>query len=197
MNKNKKYIEIVWHGRGGQGAITAGQLIAESAYNEGYLGVTTAPMFGAERRGAPVKAFLRLAKEPIKIFSQIYDPDIIVVLDPTLLPMIDIHSNARKDIIIIVNSSKNIDEINEIELQDFHKVGIADITRIALNNNLTIAGSAILNTPILGAFAKTTELVSMESIENSILNKFGEKHGASNIKAAKETFDATTVHVRD
>ena len=191
---NKKYIEIIWHGRGGQGAITAGQLMANSAYHEGFRGMTAVPIFGAERRWAPVRAFLRLSKEPVNIFSQIEDPDIIVVLDPTLLPIINIHLNPRKDITVIVNSNKKIEEIG---LQDFQKVGIADITRIALNNNLTIAGSSILNTPILGAFAKTTGLVSMPSIEKSIITRLGEKQGAANIKAAKETFEATTVYTRN
>jgi pyruvate ferredoxin oxidoreductase gamma subunit len=190
MSKEKKYIEVIWHGRGGQGAITASQLIAEGAYKEGFKGVTTAPSFGAERRGAPVASFLRLSHEPIRSFSQISDPDIVVVLDPTLLPLLNLKKNYRHNATVIVNSTMKPDEI---DLSDFKKVGIADITRIALDNNLTLAGSAILNTPILGAFVKTTGLIPLELVEESISSKFSEKAAAMNIDAARQTYDATEV----
>ncbi len=191
MTKEKKYTEVIWFGRGGQGAITASQLIAEGAYQEGFAGVTTAPSFGAERRGAPVAAFLRLAHEPIRIFSQISDPDIIVVLDPTLLPILKLQEKYRSDAVIIVNSTRSPEEL---QLDSFKKVGVADVTRIALDNNLTIAGSAILNTPILGAFVKTTGLVSLEGVEKSISKKFSDDKALLNIAAARQTFEATKVH---
>ncbi len=191
MTIKKKYIEVIWHGRGGQGAITASQLIAEGAYHEGFKGVTTAPSFGAERRGAPVASFLRLSQETIRSFSQVSDPDIIVVLDPTLLEILKLKETYRSDATVIVNSTKKPEEIG---LESFQKVGIADVTRIALNNNLTIAGSAILNTPILGAFVKTTGLVPFERVEESIKAKFSKEKAALNISVAHQTFEATTVY---
>jgi len=191
MTEKKKYIEIVWFGRGGQGAITASQLIAEAAYKEGYEGVTTAPSFGAERRGAPVAAFLRLSHVPIRIFSQIADPDIIVVLDPTLLPILQLGKKYKSDALVIVNSTKCP---SEIDLDMFRKVGVADITSIALANSLTLAGTAILNTPILGAFVKSTGLVSLPVVEEAIRSKFTGKKGELNVTAARQTYEATMVY---
>lgn len=193
MPDKKKYIEITWYGRGGQGAITASQLVAEAAYKEGFKGITTAPSFGAERRGAPVAAFLRLSNEPIRIFSQISDPDIVVVLDPTLLPALDLKSKYRKDTVIIINSTKNPEELC---LDYFNKVGIADITRVAVENNLTMSGVAILNTPIIGAFVKVTELISMDSAEKAIMKKFPGKKGSVNLLTAKIVHDSTKVYNR-
>ena len=191
MPDKKKYIEITWYGRGGQGAITASQLVAEAAYTEGYKGITTAPSFGAERRGAPVAAFLRLSNDPIRIFSQIYDPDIIVVLDPTLLPVLDLPSRYRKDATVIINSTKNPGQLN---LGYFNKIGIADITRVALENNLTLSGIAILNTPIIGAFVKVTELISLASVEKSIRKKFSKDKADINMLTAQIVHDITKVY---
>jgi 2-oxoacid:acceptor oxidoreductase gamma subunit (pyruvate/2-ketoisovalerate family) len=191
MPNKKKYIEITWYGRGGQGAITASQLVAEAAYSEGYKGITTAPSFGAERRGAPVAAFLRLSSEPIRIFSQISDPDIIVVLDPTLLPILDLPSKYRKDTAIIINSTKNPEQLN---LGYFNKIGIADITKVALENDLTLSGVAILNTPIIGAFVKVTGLISLESVKKSIMKKFSKDKVAINMLTAQIVHDITIVY---
>ena len=191
MPDKKKYIETTWYGRGGQGAITASQLVAEAAYTEGYKGITTAPSFGAERRGAPVAAFLRLSSEPIRIFSQIYDPDIVVVLDPTLLPVLDLKSKYRKDTVIIINSTKNPEELG---LGHFNKIGIADITKVALENNLTQSGVAILNTPIIGAYVKVTGIIGLASVEKAINKKFSGDKAAVNMLTAQIVHDITIVY---
>lgn len=190
MSKTKKYIEVIWYGRGGQGAITASQLVAEAAYLGGYQGVTTAPSFGAERRGAPVSAFLRLSHEPIRIFSQVSDPDIVVVLDPTLLPIIDIPGRFDKRATLVLNTTKTPQELN---LDGFARVGTADITRVAVENKLTIAGVAILNTPILGAFVKSTGLVTIENVEKAIAEKFGRKADL-NIRVARLIHESTRLY---
>ncbi len=190
MNKSK-YTEVIWYGRGGQGAITASQIVAQVAYTEGYKGVTTAPSFGAERRGAPVAAFLRLSNEPVRKFSQVNNPDVIVVLDPTLLPILKLEQKYDKRATVIVNSTMSPEELN---LAQFKKVGIADITSIALENNLTMAGVAILNTPILGAFVKTTNLVTLSSVEKAIIAKFSREKAALNILAAQMTFESTRIY---
>jgi 2-oxoacid:acceptor oxidoreductase gamma subunit (pyruvate/2-ketoisovalerate family) len=189
--KQKKYKEIIWYGRGGQGAITASQLIAEAANIEGCPGITTAPSFGAERRGAPVAAFLRLADEPIRIFSQILKPDIAVVLDPTLLPVLKLKERFDSDTIIIVNSH---DTAESLGLDGFNVVGIADITKIALANDLKASGVPILNTPILGSFVKLTGLVKMESVAAAIRNKFSASAGERNVTAAMTAFEETRIH---
>ncbi len=85
ININKSLYEIRWHGRGGQGAITAAKIVAQAAFLEGYGGVTAAPSFGAERRGAPVSASTRISQEPVMVMSQVENPDVVVVLDQTLL----------------------------------------------------------------------------------------------------------------
>jgi 2-oxoacid:acceptor oxidoreductase gamma subunit (pyruvate/2-ketoisovalerate family) len=191
--EQKKYTETIWYGRGGQGAITASQLIAEAAHIEGYRGITTAPSFGAERRGAPVAAFLRLSREPIRIFSQISDPDIIVVLDQSLLPVIKLHERYDSRAIIVINTRHEPDELG---LEKFATVARADITHVALENNLTMAGVAILNTPILGAFVRATGLVSLASVEKAILAKFSPGKGNINMLAAKIIYDSTIIHNR-
>src|SRR5271157_3138985 len=143
MPDDKKCTEVIWHGRGGQGAITASQIIAEAAYLEGYQGVTTAPSFGAERRGAAVSAFLRLSHEPIRKFSQVSNPDIIVVLDPTLLPALNLEDKMGNGAVLILNSTKTPEELY---LKGYRRIGIADVTSVSLENRLTLAGVAILNT---------------------------------------------------
>ncbi|MBU4270200.1 2-oxoacid:acceptor oxidoreductase family protein [Candidatus Dependentiae bacterium] len=187
----KKYTEVIWYGRGGQGAITASQLIADAAYEEGYRGVTTAPSFGAERRGAPVSAFLRLAHEPIRIFSQISTPDIIVVLDPSLLPVLDLPGRFPASSVVIINSKYTPEKL---KLEHFNTVGIADITTVALENNLTMAGVAILNTPILGAFVKVTGLVSLAAVEKAIIKKFSSTGARINMLTARIIHDATKIY---
>lgn len=189
MSREKKYTEVIWYGRGGQGAITASQIIAEAAHTEGYRGITTAPSFGAERRGAPVAAFLRLSHEPIRIFSQIYSPDVIVILDPSLLPILNLHEKYRPETVIIINSRNRPEEM---DLHHFKTVGVADVTRVARDNNLTMAGVAILNTPILGAFVKVTNLVPIDAVARAIENKFGDK-AEINIKTAHIIYDTTEI----
>ncbi len=102
----RKCIEVRWHGRGGQGAVTAAMILAEAAYYEGYEGVTAAPFFGAERRGAPVIASNRFGREPVKTFSLVESPDVVVVLDETLLKVVNVASGIRPDGIVIVNTGK-------------------------------------------------------------------------------------------
>jgi len=109
-------IEVRWHGRGGQGAVTAAQILAEAAYLEGYKGVQAFPYFGAERRGAPIMAFTRMSDEEIRIRSQIYNPDFVVVLDSTLLGLIRVDEGLKEGGIIIVNSSKEPYELSLAQL---------------------------------------------------------------------------------
>ena len=189
--KEKKYIEVLWCGRGGQGAITASKLVASAAFDEGFKGITTAPSFGAERRGAPVSAFLRLAYEPIRIFSQITDPDIIVILDPTLLPVLNLAEKFEKNKKIIINSTK---EPSDLGLEKFDLVGIADVAKASFDNDLTFAGVAILNTPILGALVKTTELILFSSIEKAIRDTFSLENAELNLKAANTIYNSTKLY---
>jgi len=172
--------EIRIHGRGGQGAVTAAQLLAHAAHLEGKY-AQAFPYFGAERRGAPVKAFARISDAPILLHSQIYHPDYVVVLDPQLYKMIDVTEGLKKDGVIILNSTK---KPNEIELGCW-RIATVDATGIALELGLLIAGQPIVNTSMVGAFAGATGEVSLESVLKAIKENWRGSAGEKNAQAAE------------
>ncbi len=182
-------IEVRWHGRGGQGAVTAAQILAESAFLEGYKGVQAFPYFGAERRGAPIMAFTRISDEEIRIRSQIYNPDFVVVLDSTLIGLIRVDEGLKEGGTIIINSSKKPDEL---DLKGTFQVYTTDVTTVAQDLGLVVAGIPVVNTPILGAFAKITGLVSLETLTKVIGKKWHGEIGKRNAEAAKLTFQKTS-----
>jgi 2-oxoacid:acceptor oxidoreductase gamma subunit (pyruvate/2-ketoisovalerate family) len=151
--------EIRIHGRGGQGGVTAAELLARAAFKEGKW-VQSFPFFGAERRGAPVKAFARLSDKPILVRSQIYNPDYVIVLDSGLLDLVDVNEGIKEDGIVIVNTQKKPEELNLKQ----HRVATVDATGIALELQLVVAGLPVLNTTMLGAFAKATGEIKVESV---------------------------------
>jgi 2-oxoacid:acceptor oxidoreductase gamma subunit (pyruvate/2-ketoisovalerate family) len=151
--------EIRIHGRGGQGGVTAAELLARAAFREGKW-VQSFPFFGAERRGAPVKAFARLSDKPILVRSQIYSPDYVIVLDSGLLDLVDVTEGMKEDGIVIVNTQKKPEELNLKQ----HRVATVDATGIALELQLVVAGLPVLNTIMLGAFAKATSEIKLESV---------------------------------
>src|SRR5271157_4770577 len=147
--------EVIWHGRGGQGVVIAAQILAEAAYIQGFKGVTSAPTFGPERRGAPLTASTRISSEPIRMVSQIEHADISVVLDSSLLSAVNILATLKEGGLIIVNSPLKPDELN-FDV----KIGIAtvDAGTIALKHHLIREGKPIVNTTMLGAFARASTL---------------------------------------
>ncbi len=179
--------EIRWHGRGGQGGVTAAQLLAEAAYISGkWPGVQAFPFFGAERRGAPVKAFTRISDKPINIRSQVYTPDVVVVLDPTLLEAVNVLEGLKDDGKIIINSPKKASELN---LDTKAEVWTFDGTGIALELGLLVSGLPVLNTPMMGAYAKATGHISVEDAKKAIMNKWPGKAGELNAKAAEIAYE--------
>lgn len=182
--------EIRWHGRGGQGAISSAQILAQAAYYAGFLGVTSAPTFGAERRGAPVTASTRLSPEPLRFFSQVVTPDIVIVLDDSLMACADATGGLRPDGWLIINSRKTPGQLG---LHDGLRVAVVDATRIAVENDLVVAGSVIVNTAMLGAFARATGLVSMDNIREAISHKFAPALAKRNAEAARMTYEQTMV----
>ncbi|MHA2379579.1 MAG: pyruvate ferredoxin oxidoreductase subunit gamma [Candidatus Thorarchaeota archaeon] len=181
-------IEIRWHGRGGQGGVTSAELLAKAAYIDGYEGVQAFPYFGAERRGAPVKAFTRISHEPINVRSQIYEPDIVAVLDPGIIDLIDVTEGLKEKGKVIVNIAKKPSELN---LPRGH-VFTYDGTGIALKHNLLVAGLPVVNTTMLGAFAKATGLVKLDTVQITIKEKWPGKVGERNAQGAKEAYDTCT-----
>jgi len=183
-----KLIEIRWHGRGGQGAVTAAQILAEAAYLEGYKGVQAFPYFGAERRGAPIMAFTRISDEEIRVRSQIYNPDFVVVLDATLVGLMKVNEGLKEGGTLIINSSKKSDELR---IKGNFRIYTTDVTTVAQELGLIVAGIPVLNTPILGAFSKITGLVSLETLTKIIGKKWHGEIGKRNAEAAKLTFQKT------
>jgi len=175
--------EIRFHGRGGQGAVTAANILAVAAFKQG-KDATSFPIFGVERRGAPVAAFTRMDDKPIDIKTQIYEPDAVVVLDPSLLGMIDVTQGLKPGGIVVLNTRK---EPSEFDFGDA-KVYTVDATHIAVNNGLGTATSPIVNTAILGAFARAAGNVTMDAINQAIQENAPVKK-EENKKAAKEAYD--------
>ncbi len=180
--------EIRWHGRGGQGAISSAQILAQAAYHAGCRGVTSAPTFGAERRGAPVSASTRLSSEPLRKFSQIEHPDVVVVLDDTLLESADTTGGLKDGGWLIVNSHL---EPSCFAVREGLHVATADATSVARGLGLVVAGSVIVNTAMLGAFARVTQLVSLDDLGAVIATKFAAALAQKNFEAARITYEMT------
>jgi len=173
-------IEIIFFGRGGQGGVTAAELLAKAAIRDG-LYSQAFPFFGTERRGTPVQAFARISDEPIETASHIYEPDIIVVLDPTLLKIKEVMQRLKKGGTLVVNSG----EKPVVEGVEAKKLAYVDATSIALK----WIGKEIVNTPMLGALLKAEPLVKIESITEEVDKRFGKE----NVEAVKEAYDKTIV----
>ena len=180
--------EIVWHGRGGQGAVTAAKIVAQSAYLEGYRGVTATPFFGAERRGIPVIASTRISPEPIRIFSQVEKPDVVVVLDHTMLKSQEITGSLERGGWLVVNTSQ---EPKELGVRDDMNIATVDATAICQKLGLVVAGLTVVNTAMLGAFVRATETVKTATLEKVIRERFSEKIVALNIAAMKKAYETT------
>jgi pyruvate ferredoxin oxidoreductase gamma subunit len=177
-------VEIRFHGRGGQGAVTAANLLVDAAIREGKY-AQAFPHFGAERRGAPVVAFARISDRPIQVHSQIERPDIVVVLDPRLFEITDVISGLKDGGIIVANAKEN--PVNDKR----YKVYCVDATRIARELGLVVSGWPVVNTTMLGALSKATGVVSIESIKWAITNYFTGRLGEANALAAERAFRET------
>jgi 2-oxoacid:acceptor oxidoreductase gamma subunit (pyruvate/2-ketoisovalerate family) len=186
--------EVIWYGRGGQGVVLAAQILAEAAYMQGFRGVTSAPTFGPERRGAPLTASTRIADEPIRTFSQIEIADIAVVLDPTLLTIVDIAGRLKEEGLIIINTPLPPDQIG---LEGCFQVATVDASGIALEQRLTIGGAPVVNTPLLGAVAKATGLISLANIEKGLKRKMPADRAIANFAAVIAAYEKTVLESKD
>jgi 2-oxoacid:acceptor oxidoreductase gamma subunit (pyruvate/2-ketoisovalerate family) len=185
---NNRPLEIRWHGRGGQGAITAAKIIAQAAFVKGYRGVTAAPSFGAERRGAPVSASTRISSEPVLVVSQVENPDIVVVLDHTLLKYPEVTQGLGKNGWMIVNSPLSPKELG---LKGEFNVATADATKVCQDLGLMVAGLVIVNTAILGALLRATKIVEMPTLEKVIRERFSKSTVEINLAAINKTYEIT------
>lgn len=171
-------IEIRFHGRGGQGAVTAAEILAKAAFEDGKY-CQAFPFFGAERKGAPVMAFTRINDKPIRRRYQVYNPDHVIVLDETLLEAVDVLSGLKDGGKVVINTPDNV---NLGENVDSHSI---DATGIALD----ILGVPIVNTVMLGAFAGVTNIVSLDSLIKVTKETFPGKIGEKNANAAKIAYE--------
>lgn len=168
---DKETIEIRWHGRAGQGVVTAAVTLADVISTEEDLYVQAFPEFGAEKRGAPILAFNRISKKPIRSHSQVYYPDIVVVTDPSLLGMVDITSGAKEDALFLMNTIFDIDLIREkLDLGE-KKIFALDAYTIAEDE----LGRAIPNVPMVSALVKVTGLMDLDKFIKNIRVSLGKK----------------------
>ena len=170
----KDLLEIRWHGRGGQGTKTASLLLADSAFNTGSY-VQGFPEYGPERMGAPITAYNRISKNPIRVHSNIYEPDYVVVVDDTLLKTVDVTAGLKADGAIVINTTQTIDEIKPLLNGYEGKVYTIDARSVSEE----ALGKYFPNTPMLAAIVKVTELIPEEEfirdMEESFKHKFAKK----------------------
>lgn len=179
--------EIRFHGRGGQGAVTASKILATAAFLENKW-VTSFPFFGTERRGAPVTAFTRIDDSRIELRSQIYEPDAVIILDRSLMNIVNVTDGLKSDGIVVVNEKDgNLREAGR------YKIGYVDATSIALRNGLGDPSHPIVNTAILGAFAKLSDLVSLRSIKEATQQTVRSKK-KENVNAVQEAYEETEMN---
>lgn len=163
-------LEIRWHGRGGQGAVTASKVFADSALATGKQ-IQAFPEYGSERQGAPIKAFTRISDEPITIHSQVTNPDIVLLLDPTLLGVVDITEGLSDEGLLIVNTSMSADDVRKKINTTVKKLYTIDATSIALKH----LGKNIPNTPMIGALVGATGMLDINLVAEDFREKFKKK----------------------
>jgi 2-oxoisovalerate ferredoxin oxidoreductase gamma subunit len=179
-------LEIRFHGRGGQGAVVASRMLAQA----GFLGgnhVQAFPDFGLERRGAPVLAFTRIQDSPILDHSKIYIPDMVVVLDASLMELVDVSEGIKKDGLILVNSGLPPASLSGIGRSGV-SVATVDASHIAAKHGLGSRTQPIVNTAILGALAKVMKGISLDNVTVAIQENIAIKT-AANVQACKEAYD--------
>jgi len=177
-------IEIRFHGRGGQGSVTCAELLALAAIGEGKY-AQAFPSFGPERRGAPVLAFCRISDEPIKLRANIYEPDIVVVLDSTLLKLVNVASGLKGNGLIVTTSQDKPEKVKEL-LGGKNRLAVVDAIKIAME----VLGVPITNTAMLGSLVKASELVKKESFVPPLKERFG-RIADKNISAFERAYHET------
>jgi pyruvate ferredoxin oxidoreductase gamma subunit len=183
MTQEKSLIEIRWHGRGGQGAVTSAEMLAQAAIREGKY-AQAFPSFGPERRGAPVQAFNRVdSREPVRIRADINEPDHVIVLDPGLLGNVNVTSGLKEGGWVIINTRKTPKEIKS-EFNIKHSVATVNASKIARE----VLGVNIVNTSMLGAMLKITKVVDKNSTHEPLNTRFG-RLGERNIKAMETAYE--------
>jgi pyruvate ferredoxin oxidoreductase gamma subunit len=171
------------HGRGGQGAVTTAELIAQAAIREGKY-AQAFPSFGPERRGAPVTAFARISDNPIRIRSRVYEPDVVLVLDESLLKLVPVEEGLKEDGIVVANISSGTNPL-EGRLKPSQRLYSLDANRIAQE----ALGRPITNTTMIGALIKATGIIKLESLEEPLRERFG-RLAERNLTAMQRAYES-------
>jgi len=183
---NNKMIEVRFHGRGGQGAVTSAEMVALAAIEEGKF-AQGFPSFGPERRGAPVVAFARVDEKPIRLRSKVYQPDVAVVLDPSLLKILDPSQGLKPGGLLIINTNRTVDQVRE-EFGFKVRLATVDADLIAREE----LGLPITNTTMLGALVRGTGIVQLDSLTPPLKVRFG-RAAERNVKALRRAYNQTNL----
>jgi pyruvate ferredoxin oxidoreductase gamma subunit len=184
-----KAIEIRWHGRGGQGTVTAAKVLADACLSGGGY-VQAFPEYGPERAGAPIRAFNRISESVIRMYGPVLHPKVVSIADATLMDAVNVTEGAPDDAIFIVNTSKNPKEVREkLKAKDTQKVYAVDATKIAIDS----FGRPLPNSSMLGAICKATEIVDMDTLLDNVKKSFGKKFAQKiidgNLEATKRGYE--------
>ncbi|MHA1105489.1 MAG: 2-oxoacid:acceptor oxidoreductase family protein [Promethearchaeota archaeon] len=184
----EKIVEVTFHGRGGQTAITASQLLAQLAYEKGFIDAIAIPIIGAERRGAPIQAFTKISRnKPIKTYDSIVNPDYIIVFDTSLLEIPRVKESIKEGVTLLINSAKPIDLSLFPKNLKFYLV---DATGICINRGFMHSSGPILNIPMLGAFGKITGYYDLKVMKEVLKKEFGENRLEKNMTVAKDAYES-------
>lgn len=179
------------HGRGGQGVVSAAEMLSIAAFEQGMYSQAF-PSFGSERMGAPVVSYVRIDDHTIELREPVFEPDLLIIQDPTLFHAVDVFEGLKQDGFVLINSSRKLDELDISEaiekLPPGHvaTVPATDLARQYLNRPTP-------NTVLLGAFAAMSDVLRIESVEKAILDKFSGAVGENNIAAARAAGQATVI----
>lgn len=183
------------HGRGGQGVVTAAEMLSIAAFEEGRH-AQAFPSFGSERTGAPVVAFCRIADQEIRLREPIMEPDAIIIQDPTLLHQVDCFAGLKQDGYILINTTKTFEQLGLGDfVRDWHPERLCTVGATELG--LKHVGRPVPNVPLLGGFAAVSELIKLESVAKAIRDKFSGKVAEGNIAAATEAYNIVKAEMEE
>jgi pyruvate ferredoxin oxidoreductase gamma subunit len=183
------------HGRGGQGVVTAAEMLSIAAFEEGRH-AQAFPSFGSERTGAPVVAFCRIADQEIRLREPIMAPDAIIIQDPTLLHQVDVFAGLKKDGYILINTTKTFEQLGLGDfVRDWHPERLCTVA--ATDLSIKHVGRPVPNVPLLGGFAAVSGIIKLESVSMAIRDKFSGKVADGNIAAATEAYNIVVAEMKE
>ena len=188
MDFAKGITEFRWHGRGGQGVVTSNQMLGKAALAEGNY-IQAFPEFGPERTGAPVRAFLRISKAPIQVYAQVYHPDVVVCIDPTLLEVVNPTEGLKSEGTLVLNTTVEPKAIRDKYGFKGGKVVTVDASTIAME----VMGRPFYNMPTMAAAVAATDIVKVDTVVDEVLNRYPGKVGTLNKTAIERAVEEAKI----